>query len=169
MEAKLLKDKVFIKDPSGRELYEKGWYGNWKKNKLELDLIEAALLLEREKIEIIKGKKKLTFKDIFHYSADLDPRFIARYVVYKDLRDRGLPVRAGFKGSDLRVYERGAKPGKTDKVKWIVFASAEDYPSALEQLESAIKLAKNIRALALWAIVDNDSDVTYYIINSVSP
>lgn len=169
MEAKLLKDKVFVEDPSGKELYETGWYGNWKKDKLELDLVEAALLSERGKVEVFLNKKKMGFEAFFHYCAGLDPRFIARYIVYKDLRDRGLPVRMGFKGSDFRVYERGAKPGKAEKVKWIVFASAEDYICALEQLGKAIKLAQNIRALALWAVVDNDTDVTYYKINSISP
>ena len=169
MEARVLKDKVFIEDPSGKELYESGWYGKWEKKKLELSLIEAALLQERGKIEPVLGKKKLSLEEFFRYVADTDPDFFARYSVYKDLRDRGLPVRIGFKGSDFRVYERGAKPEKTKNVKWIVFVSSEDQKCALEQLGKAIKLANNIRALALWAVVDNDSDVTYYIINSVSP
>jgi len=169
MEAKLLKDKVLIEDPSGKELYETVWYGDIVKGKLELSLIEATLLCERGKIEIFKGKEKIGFREFFHYCAKQDPHFIPRYIVYKDLRDRGLPVRMGFKGSDFRVYERGAKPGKAENVKWIVFASAEDYTCALEQLGRAIKLAKNIRALALWAVVDNDTDVTYYIINLISP
>ena len=51
----------------------------------------------------------------------------------------------------------------------IVFASAEDYPCELAQLEKAMKLAQNIRAVALWAVVDNDTDCTFYIINEVKP
>lgn len=78
-------------------------------------------------------------------------------------------MRSGFKGSDFRVYDRGAKAGEAEKVKWIVFAANEDEPAALEQLGKAIKLAANIRALALWAVVDNDLDVTYYIINELVP
>ena len=169
MEAALLKDKALIEDPSGKELYESGWYGNLEGDKLELALIEAALLSERGKVEITLDGKKLDFREFFAICAEQDPRFTARYTVYKDLRDRGLPVRIGFQGSDFRVYERGAKPEKAESIKWIVFASAEDYTCALEQLGKAIKLAKNIRALALWAVVDNDNDVTYYIISSVSP
>jgi tRNA-intron endonuclease len=169
MEAALLKDTVLIGDPSGKELYESGWYGDLKGDKVELALIEAALLSERGKIEVVLDGTKLPFKNFFAKCAEQDPRFTARYTVYKDLRDRGLPVRVGFQGSDFRVYERGAKPDKAESIKWIVFASAEDYECALEQLGKAIKLAKNIRALALWAVVDNDNDVTYYIIGSVSP
>ncbi|MBL7160122.1 MAG: hypothetical protein ISS95_01010, partial [Candidatus Aenigmarchaeota archaeon] len=88
---------------------------------------------------------------------------------YRDLRERGLPVRTGFKDSDFRVYDRGAKPGKGNKIKWIVFAAAEDYPCKMEQLGKAIKLSENIKATALWGIVDNDTDCTFYIINSTSP
>jgi len=169
MEAALLKDKVLIEDPSGKELYESGWYGSITGKNVELALVEAALLSERGKIEIVLDGKKLAFKDFFAKCAEQDSRFTARYTVYKDLRDRGLPVRIGFQGSDFCVYDRGASHEKANTVKWIVFASAEDYTCALEQLGKAAKLAKNIRALALWAVVDNDNDVTYYIISSVSP
>jgi tRNA-intron endonuclease len=169
MEGKLLKDKVLVEDPSGKELYESGWYGNVEKGGLELALVEAALLCERMKLDIVLDGKRLGLEEFFQKCGEQDSRFTARYIAYKDLRDRGLPVRTGFQGTDFRVYERGAGPEKADNVKWIVFASAEDYVCALEQLGKAIKLAKNIRALALWAVVDNDGDVTYYIINSVSP
>jgi tRNA-intron endonuclease len=169
MEAVLLKDKALIEDPSGKELYESGWYGNLESGKVELALVEAALLSERGKLDVVLEGRKLGLRELLEKCAEHDPHFTARYTIYKDLRDRGLPVRIGFQGSDFRVYERGAKPEKAENIKWIVFASAEDYECALEQLGKAIKLAKNIRALALWAVVDNDNDVTYYIISSVSP
>ena len=93
-----------------------------------------------------------------------DPKFLPRFIVYRDLRERGLPVRIGFKGSDFRVYERGAKPEKVESVKWIVFTDSEDYSCELNKLTKAIQLAENIKSEALWAVVDNDTDVTYYII-----
>ncbi len=169
MEAKLAEDRVIIDDPAGKELHESGWYGNVEDGKLVLDLMEAVLLVERGRIEIASGEKKLNFNEFYHYVSTREERFLARYNVYRDLRERGLPVRTGFRGSDFRVYERGAKAGQAENVKWIVFAASEDYPAALEQLGKAIKLAQNIRALALWAVVDNDLDVTYYIINELVP
>ena len=162
LEAKIVGKKVIAEGEEVEELYEKG-YGKLKNGVLELNFIEACLLLERGRIEI----KELSFEDFFQLAAK-NQRFVCRYIVYKDLRERGLPVRLGFKGCDFRVYERGAKPDSS-KVKWIVFAAAEDYPCEIEQLGKAIKLAQNIRTTALWAIVDNDTDVTYYIINSIKP
>ena len=80
------------------------------------------------------------------------------------MRERGLPVRIGFKGSDFRVYSRGDRPDSNAEVKWIVFAESEDYLCELDKLNKAFELAENIRAVSLWAVVDNDLDVTYYII-----
>ena len=163
LEGILEKDKVIIKE-NWEELYNSGWYGKLENGKLELDLIEAALLSERLKLEIFLNGKQIDFKELYIYCSKHDSRFFSRYNVYKDLRERGLPVRIGFKGSDFRVYDRGAKPDKNDNIKWIVFTESEDYPSELKKLNKAIKLAENIRALALWAVVDNDGDTTYYII-----
>jgi tRNA splicing endonuclease len=85
------------------------------------------------------------------------------------MRERGLPIRMGFKECDFRVYDRGAKPSNSKPIKWIVFCSAEDYPCKINQLERAIKLSKNIKATALWAVVDNDNSITYYIISELNP
>lgn len=170
IEARLEGKKVVAKGEEAKELYENGWYGKLADEKLELELVEAALLCERGRIEITdEAGTKLSFKDFFHACSERDERFSARYVVYKDLRERGLPVRTGFKGSDFRVYERGVKPSKAEQVKWIVFAETEDYPCKFELLEKASKLAQNIRTIALWAIVDDDMDCTYYIISEIAP
>jgi len=148
-----------------KEIYESGWYGNQEGERLVLSLVEAAFLLERGKI----GISGTDLEKFLQHCSEKDPHFIARYAVYKDLRERGLPIREGFKGCDFRVYERGANAEKPGKVKWIIFAEAEDYPCVFERLGNAIELAKNIRAVAIWAVVDNDTDVTFYIINSVEP
>ncbi len=167
-EAKLEENNVILLDPEAiRELYEDGFYGKLSGEKLELHLIEAAALLERGKIEVSDGKKNLDLNDLFDICRSADENFYARYAVYKDMRERGLPVRIGFKGSDFRVYERGIKPGKEEDVKWIIFVSSEDRVCSLEQLGKAIKLGQNIRAEALWAVVDDDGDVTYYIIRGL--
>ncbi len=168
-EGKITEDKVIVEDATAaKEFFESGWYGNLNNDKLELAFAEALLLQERGRLDIIREGKKMKFADFYH-SCSRNKRFASLYSVYKDLRERGLPVRIGFKGSDFRVYERGAKPEKAENVKWIVFVAGEDYPCGLDILERATKLAQNIRTVALWAIVDNDSDVTYYVLNEIAP
>lgn len=182
MEEKVFKgelsdDKVIV---WGREesnqLFESGWYGELLDDRLELAMVETMLLMDRGKLDVFKGKKKkMTKHEFFDYCVSIDPRFHTRYVVYKDLRDRGLPVRTGFKfGCDFRVYERGVTPTKKgpkaphEHTKWIVFTVSEDYSCSFQELSRAVRLAHNIRANMLWAVVDNENDVTYYSITYLS-
>jgi len=175
--SELSEEKVIVWDKDGaRQIFDSGWYGELLEDRLELALVEAMLLLERGKIEIKNKKKKMSRKDFYEHCLKIDPRFHTRYVVYKDLRDRGLPVRTGFKfGCDFRVYERGVTPVKKgpkaqhEHTHWIVFCVAEDYTCSFQELSRAVRLAHNIRANMLWAVVDNESDTTYYQITYLSP
>jgi len=174
--AELSEEKVIIWDKAGaNQIFDSGWYGEFLEDRLELALVEAMLLLERGKIEIKRKKKKMSKKDFYEHCLKIDPRFHTRYVVYKDLRDRGLPVRTGFKfGCDFRVYERGVTPVKKgpkaphEHTKWVVFTVAEDFKCSFQELSRAVRLAHNIRANMLWAVVDNENDVTYYSITYLS-
>lgn len=174
--AELVEDRVIIWDKKeANEIFESGWYGDLFEDRLELALVEAALLIERKKIEV-KKKKKLSFEDFYKYCLKIDKRFHIKYAVYKDLRERGLPVRTGFKfGCDFRVYERGVMPIKKgpkaahEHTKWVVFCVSEDYTCSFQELSRAVRLAHNIRANMLWAVVDNENDVTYYSVTYISP
>jgi tRNA-intron endonuclease len=166
---------IWNKDDAA-QLFNDGWFGELFDNRLELSLVEATFLLERKKIEIRKGGKKVSLKEMYKHNQKIDSRFVTRYTVYKDMRERGLPVRTGFKfGCDFRVYERGVTPVKKgpkaphEHTKWIVFCVSEDYNCSFQELSRAVRLAHNIRANMLWAVVDNEGDVTYYSINYLSP
>ncbi|MFH1228883.1 MAG: tRNA-intron lyase [Candidatus Aenigmatarchaeota archaeon] len=175
--AELVEEKVIVWDKGlGSQLFESGWFGELLDDRLELALVEAMLLADRGKIEIRNKKKKMTSKEFYEHCIKIDNRFHMRYAVYKDLRERGLPVRTGFKfGCDFRVYERGVTPVKKgpkaphEHTKWIVFTVAEDYACSFQELSRAVRLAHNIRANMLWAVVDNENDVTYYSITYLSP
>ncbi len=176
IKAELQEDKVIIWDKKdAKDIFGSGWFGELLEDRLELALVEAALLLERKRIEIKEDKKKITFKKLFKHAKKIDKRFHIRYTVYKNLRERGLPVRTGFKfGCDFRVYERGVKPIKKgpkaphEHTKWIVFCISEDYTCSFQELSRAVRLAHNIRSNMLWAVVDNEGDVTYYSVTYMS-
>ncbi len=166
LEGVLAGEEVIAKGEEAKEFYERGWYGEWKQNALHLHLIEAALLVERGRLRIKSGGKILELKDIFDLGVEMERNFVVKFLVYKDLRTRGLPVRIAGKDVDFFVYERGAKPEKHSGVKWLVFAYSENDPCSLDELERTAKLGKNIRAKVVWAVVDGDNDITYYIVNA---
>jgi len=156
MKAQLDENKVIAE---GTELFDTGWYGKKDKGNIVLSLIEACLLIERGKIEVDNH----TFQSFFNFCATNEKGFVTKYLVYRDLRERGLPVRMGFKDCDFRVYERGKK----ESIKWIVFVEGEDYACELDIFGRMNKLSKNIRAEALLAVIDNDTDVTFYKISEL--
>jgi tRNA-intron endonuclease len=157
------------------QVYEPGYYGKVLDNRLELALVEACLLLKRARIRVLKEGKEMTFQELFEHACSLDKRFPERFRVYEDLRERGLLVRTGYKfGCDFRVYERGVQLKKGPKsakehTKWIVFCVPEDYTCSFQELSRAVRLAHNIRARMLWAIVDNEGDVTFLQITRHKP
>lgn len=167
-------DKV-IAVKNSEYVYEPGYYGKQLGDRLEIALIEATLLLKRGRIRVLSEGKPIDFKDLYSHATSLDKRFPHRYRVYEDLRERGLLVRTGFKfGCDFRVYERGVQLKKGPKsakehTKWIVFCVPEDFTMSFQELSRSVRLAHNIRARMLWAIVDNEGDVTYYQITRHKP
>ncbi len=157
------------------KVYLPGYYGKIFKDRLELSLIEALFLLKKGRIKVVKEKKALGFEELYEFASKQDKRLAERFRVYEDLRERGLLVRTGFKfGCDFRVYERGVELKRGPKTqrehtKWIVYCVPEDYTCSFQELSRAVRLAHNIRARMLWAVVDNEGDVTYYEVVRIVP
>jgi len=174
VDAHLEGDKVIVWK-GWENVYEPGYYGKQIGDRLELAMVEACLLLKRGRIRVLKDGTPIDFHALFDIARSIDERFAHRYRVYEDLRERGLLVRTGFKfGCDFRVYERGVQLKKGPKAarehtKWIVFAVPEDFTQSFQELSRSVRLAHNIRARMLWAVVDNEGDVTYYQITRHKP
>jgi tRNA-intron endonuclease len=150
-------------------------YGKETENRMELSFVEALFLLQKRRIDVKYGRTKLTFKKLMDLGLKKDTRLHEKYTVYKDLRERGLVVKTGFKfGCDFRVYQRGVGVKRGPKTpaehtKWIVFTVPEDYTCSFTELSRAVRLAHSIRARMLWAIVDNEANVTYYEVVRMKP
>lgn len=169
LKGELLETKVVIHE--GFEELEKKHYGKNIQGRLDLSFVEALYLVEKGKLKV--GKRD--FRSLLRYALKRDSRVYEKYLVYRDLRNRGLVVKTGFKfGCDFRVYQRGVGVKRGPKspkehTKWIVFAVPEDYTCSFAELSRAVRLAHSIRARMLWAVVDNEEDITYYEILRVKP
>ena len=164
-EFRLLGEKVVVTGTE-EEVFGKG-YGR-KKGRLELSLEEAAFLLETGRLQI----KQLNFKEFLERALSVSPRFGVRYLVYRDLKDRGYAVqpagggggRGGGRGGGgvgFWLYPRGAKPGEKPAKYFIRIFSELDF-LALSELGELLALAENMRKESILAVVDAESDVTYY-------
>ena len=180
-EGEFLEDKVIIwdKDQANR-VYSEKYFGKWideeKIKYLLLSLEEAMLLLEREYLIIISKEKKLNAQEFYKICTSIDREFPHKFVVYRDLRNRGFIVKSGFKfGTHFRVYDRGVNPYKEgaketkEHTKYNVHAVAENHTMSYQEWSRYVRLSQNIRAKAQLAVVDEEGSVTYYVILRVRP
>lgn len=152
-------DRVRLGREAVKELYEQGYFGRPLDGELELTLVEAAYLLDRSRIRVRREKEELDFRSFFEVCSGLERGFEFRYVVYKDLRERGYYVQPGV--TDFRVYPRGGKPGKTP-AEFYVYVVSERSPLPLKDILEPIKVARQMRKRLMLAIVDEESDITFY-------
>lgn len=140
-------------------LYETGGFGRPRDGSLQLRFVEAAYLLSRNKIQILKNGKDLDFDAFIQFAAQQEDFFELKYIVYKDLKERGYYVQSS--ATDFRVYPRGGKPGKTS-AKSYIFVRSERMPIALPELTALMNEAQNVRKQFILAVVDEESDITFY-------
>lgn len=125
----------------------------------EISLIEALFLVETNKLEVW-ADKKLDFNDLI--KASKDENFYLKYMVYRDLKNRGLIVETGFKfGADFRVYERGVN----EHAKYLVNVFPEEYKCSFSELSRAVRLTKGVNKNLILALVDGDGCIIYYLLD----
>ncbi len=167
----LIGDRVLITDQELAEDLEKRGIGEKEGNQLLLSPEEALYLKEkRKKFEVQDKKgKDLSYEDLFKHFLKKDKEFGLKYLVYRDLKDRGFCVRTGFKfGTHYRVYSRGDRPGKGHAI-WLVHCVPEEYKAEMPIISRSIRLAQNVRKKMIYAVVDKEGDITYYKFDRITP
>ena len=154
-----------------RELYNQSRYGTLLDNgKLQLSLLEALYLLEKNKIEIRDSRNKLLdFEQFLKRATKFEPNFWIRYCVFKDMRNRGYIIKTALKfGADFRVYDRGVKPGE-DHARWIIYPVHEGTTLTWYEFAAKNRVAHSTKKRLMMGIVDDEGDVTYYEIKWLKP
>ena len=154
-----------------RELYNQSRYGTMlDSGKLQLSLLEALYLMEKNRLELRDSRNKLlNFELLLKKATKLEPNFWIRYCVFKDMRNRGYIIKTALKfGADFRVYDRGVKPGE-DHARWIIYPVHEGSTLTWYEFAAKNRVAHSTRKNLLIGIVDEENDVTYYNIAWIRP
>ena len=106
--------------------------------------------------------------DLLRLAHRLSQGFEIRYLVYRELRQRGYLVKLGQPPLDFRVFPRGGSPNKTPS-KWWVAAISERSTFDLGKLLEDLDRTADVRKKLMLAVVDEESDVTYYEVRRVTP
>ena len=156
-----IKGKIIIEKPKeiGR-LSNKSHFGKpHSNNKLELDLIESCYLFDENKISVRKNKIKINFENLVHIALKKIPDFDIKYVVFKDLRNRGCSIKLynGLKGVAFSDFKKGF---------FVCVFSENGFFDIKETIDIIYKLTK--KNIKLWfAVVDSEADVTYYDVSII--
>ncbi len=166
----LVGERLIAEDKNeAHNLYDQSRYGEIKDNKVQYSLVEGLYLLEKNRVDILEGKKKLDFDNFVKKAVKREPNFWTRFVAYRDMRNRGYIVKTALKfGADFRIYDRGIKPGE-DHAKWIMYTVKETDGFTWYNFSSKNRVAHSTRKRLLIACVDEESDVTFWEISWTRP
>jgi tRNA-intron endonuclease len=143
-------------------LYKKSFFGEISGGKVQYSIAEALYLSEKGKIEIIQKGKVLKSNELLNRFKKIDSRIQLKYPVFRDLRDKGYIVKTALKfGADFRVYEKGKTPNE-EHAKWIVFVEHESKKFSWQDFSAKNRVAHSTKKNLLIAILDEESDVSYY-------
>ncbi|TAJ45192.1 tRNA-intron lyase [Methanofollis fontis] len=138
----------------GLSLYESGGYGRPVKGGLRLAPEEGLYLLWRNRITVTGHDAPSLLRE---YSRT--PGFFRRYLVYRDLRERGYALQTG--PHDFRVFRRGERPGKGHS-QYLVRVLAERDLVDFDRVTAEVATAGNMRKQYVVAAVDDEGELTYY-------
>jgi tRNA-intron endonuclease, archaea type len=149
---------------AAHELFNQSRFGAVLGNgRVKLSLLEGLYLLEAEKLAVKDEKeKKVTFDQFVKRASKIESKFWIKYVVYKDMRNRGYIVKTALKfGADFRVYDRGVKPGE-DHARWVVYPVHEGETLTWHEWAAKNRVAHSTRKRLLIGVVDEEDDVSYW-------
>ena len=170
IKATLISEKISSNSKSAMELFSSQRFGEKSGEKVFYSLPEALFLVERGKMDIYDFcDKKLSKKQILAKFQKIDKKFKTKYIVFKDLRSRGLIVKTALKfGAEFRVYEKGKKVGKSH-AKWILYPVSENQIMTWHDFSAKNRVAHSTKKNLLIAIVDEEGDVSYYEVKWIRP
>jgi tRNA-intron endonuclease len=169
LKGELLEDEIIITDEKeASQIYNKGYFGIPQPGgALKLSLIEAIYLQDVGRLQVKRKGRKVSEARLMRLANLTYQNFEIKYIVYRDLRQRGYVVKPHVI-LDFRVFPRGGAPNKTPSKYW-VWAISERGILNIEDLVRYLNQIVNIKKELLLGVVDEESDLTYYKVRKVRP
>jgi tRNA-intron endonuclease len=152
-------------------IHNKGCFGEPQGGgSLKLNLLEALYLFESERLSVEdQHGKELDFGELLIYACRRIQNFELRYLVYSDLRRRGLIVNlADEPDIDFYLYSRGSTP-KSSPPSAYVIAISERSVFNLDDLYRICGNAEGTGKEIILSVVDEEGDITYYRLRLADP
>lgn len=165
---RMLANRVVVSGEEFVSALEQKGFGEKKEGKLILELKEALYLMEQGKLLVEKAGEELEYDNVLEYGA-IEENFFLKYLVYKDLRERGYSPKTGFKfGFDLRVYPRGKKTGEAH-TEFVVLVKPQEESFSLPEMSRMVRMSQTLKTNLVFAVVDSENNVSYYKAERITP
>jgi len=162
--AELKGRKVLIGERAAIEFLAQRGYGIIKGGFLELELVEAAYLVNRGMITVENEGRQLGFIDLVELGSKEDPDFWVKLNVYTDLRNRALVVMPGVTSYELLVDWKRRDSAR----RFLVRIVKEGVRISFADFEEMHRRALESDRELVLAIVDKEGVVTYYTVEGVA-
>jgi tRNA-intron endonuclease len=159
---------VIIKKSSdiGR-LYNKSHIGTLLSgNELQLDLLEGVFLLDEGKMKLFQNKKPIDFSHLLMLAAQQVPEFETKYIVFKDLRNRGHAITLAKNDKPVKFCK--FKQNNEATPSCIIVAFSERDILDIDVTKQLIQQAKKKNSCLWFALVDEEGDLTYYDVSGIN-
>ncbi|MEM4181912.1 MAG: tRNA-intron lyase [Candidatus Pacearchaeota archaeon] len=155
--------KIFSNTKEAFSLLEESCFGEKDGEKVFYSSFESVFLLEEGKMILSKiNEKEMFVEELIAFFEKKDKSFSLKYLVFKDLRNKGYVVKSALKfGADFRVYEKGKKVSE-EHAKWLVSVFSEHEKISFKDFFAKNRVAHSVNKILLLAIVDDENDVSYY-------
>ncbi len=152
---------------TGIDLIKQKRFGKYDESirKLILSPLEVLYLAERGKISIKdRNKKEYSFEDLVKYFAKYDKNIFPKYLIYRDLTDRGYKVMDGYSSDiDLLVFDRGDYPEKPAKYR--IIGIDEGKPIKIVKILSELRETLLSKKELKIALIERRGEVIYYTVS----
>lgn len=144
------------------ELRDRG-FGDLRNDKLLLSPYESFYLVEKQKIRVFtkNANRELELRDLVRKFSVGKPEIWIKYLVYRDLRDRGYIVRESTKIFDFDIYGKGP----LRRLISIVYEGGE---ASLRKLGKLLRYSDKEKKELILAVVDRRTDIVYYTLSSLN-
>ncbi|MCY3411356.1 MAG: tRNA-intron lyase [Candidatus Heimdallarchaeota archaeon] len=165
----LLENEALATGDQAINLYNKGYFGIPERDGVRLDGFETLHLMELGRIELYKNDQLLDIQQASEYFSSRNEEFMLRYLVYKDLRNRGSVVNVG-KGSAFffRLYNRDSNPLKGG-ARYYIKPLQEGGSIDLKELNILTEIAAQSSKELIMGMVDAVGDVSYLKLEELNP
>jgi len=160
-EARYKKGGVYISESDNlMELLDRG-FGTLRGKKLFLSSYEAFFLTEKGRITVLDEEDgpTLSLHELVKRLSMGKQEIWIRYLVYRDLRDRGYIVRETVK-VDFEIHGKGAER----RLVSIVYEGGE---ASLQKLSVLLRYAAKQKKELILAVIDRRIDLVYYSVGEM--